>query len=322
MILEDKVYRSEEIKESVLIDLIMSKEVQRLKGISQFGIPDKYYHKKGFSRYEHSIGVLVLLRKLNADLKEQCAGLLHDISHTAFSHVIDWIFGDPTREDYQDNNHLHILSNSEIPNILGKYNFNYKEISNLENFSLLERKAPSLCVDRIEYSLRELWQERNFSLVDQTIRDIINVNGQLVFKNEEIAKAFTKEYVKMQNNHWAGNEARARYYIFSKILKKAIDKNVISVRDFKKTDCYIIGLLEQSKDNEILKSLDLLKNGFKIKESCKGIELKKKFRYIDSEVLIKTKIKKLSEISSDYKKILEKEKNKSDNYSKIKILTR
>ena len=72
MILKDDVYGEEKIQESVLINLINSKPVQRLKKISQFGIPKEYYHKETFSRFEHSIGVLILLRRLGANLEVEC----------------------------------------------------------------------------------------------------------------------------------------------------------------------------------------------------------------------------------------------------------
>ena len=85
MKIEDRVYGEEEIREKVLVDLINCKSIQRLKGLAQFGLPDEYYHRNGFSRYEHSLGVLIFLRKFGTDLNEQIAGLLHDVSHTAFS---------------------------------------------------------------------------------------------------------------------------------------------------------------------------------------------------------------------------------------------
>src|SRR4030043_89369 len=156
MKINDTLYGEERINEKVLIELINSNPVQRLKKLNQWGIPEKYYHKKkGFSRYEHSIGVLVLLRKLGADLSEQVAGLLHDVSHTAFSHVGDWVIGDLVKEDYQDKTHISFIRNSEIPSILERNNFSYIQISNIEDFSLLEREAPSLCADRIDYALRD-----------------------------------------------------------------------------------------------------------------------------------------------------------------------
>ena len=69
LIIDDPVYGKVKIDEPVLIDLIESNPVQRLKGICQNG-PRDYWHRNTFSRYSHSIGVLILLRILGATLKE------------------------------------------------------------------------------------------------------------------------------------------------------------------------------------------------------------------------------------------------------------
>lgn len=320
MEIKDKVYGKEEIKEFVLIDLINSNAVQRLKGVSQLGMPDEYYHKKGYSRYEHSIGVLVLLRRLQSDLNEQIAGLLHDVSHTAFSHVVDWVLGDSTKEDYQDNNHLEIISDSDIPEILDKYGFDYRKISNLKNFSLLEREAPSLCVDRIDYTLRELELEGKSGIVKKVFNNLTNKNGQIVFQDFGVAENFANEYMNLQNEHWAGNEARARYYVLASVLKKGLEEKLIKVGDFMKTDNEIIELLKKSNRDYILNGLNLLRNSFKVVECDEGIELKKKFRYINPEVLVRGRIVPLTEISFDYNHFLQKEKKNSNNYKKVKII--
>ena len=88
----DKIYGTYKITSPVIIKLLKSSPVQRLKKIAQFGVPDQLYHLKGYSRYDHSVGVFLLLRKLEASELEQIAGLLHDVSHTAFSHVIDYVY--------------------------------------------------------------------------------------------------------------------------------------------------------------------------------------------------------------------------------------
>lgn len=320
MIIKDNVYGEEKINEDVLIELINSDTLQRLKGVSQQGLPQDYYHRIVFSRFDHSVGALILLRRLDANIEEQLAGLLHDISHTAFSHVVDWVLGDPTKEDYQDNNHLNVIENSEVPRILKKYGFDYKKIADIESFSLLEKHAPSLCVDRFDYTIRELKDLGEDETVKMCVDALINLNGQMVFKTKESAEFFANAYLKLQKEHWAGNEARARYYILSNVLKKAIESNLITKEDLMKTDQFIIDILENSGNQEILEELNLLKNGFKIEESFEGIELKKKFRYIDPEVLINGYIVNLTESSSDYKNSLEKEKENKDSFVKIKII--
>jgi len=93
-----------------------------------------------FNRFEHSVGVYLLLRKYRASLQEQVAGLLHDISHTAFSHIIDYVFGRETTHDDHEKFYKEILSSSEILAILDKYGLDINAIADLEKFNLLEKE--------------------------------------------------------------------------------------------------------------------------------------------------------------------------------------
>ncbi len=127
--INDKIYSKFEITFPVVLELINTPAFQRIKNVSQFGIPDRYFYLNGFSRYDHCLGVNIFLNKLGAPEEEQVAGLLHDISHTAFSHLIDWVVGDNQREDYQDKRHLLVLKEKEISEILEKYGFNKEKFS-------------------------------------------------------------------------------------------------------------------------------------------------------------------------------------------------
>jgi len=312
MIIEDKVYGKEKINEQVLIDLINSAAVQRLKEISQFGMPDEYYHLPTFSRFEHSIGVMILLRRLGAGLEEQIAGLLHDISHTAFSHVIDWVMGDPTKEDHQDKTLSKTFEETEIKNILERHGFDYKKIADIKNYSLLEQPAPLLCADRVDYSLREIKFLHSKRDTERILRDLKNADGKIILASIKTAELLAKHYVNLNKEHWAGKEAKARFHILANILKKAIKEKIISIGDMMKTDKEIIKLLNESNHKEILSGLRLLKNGFYLKKiGKKGIILQKKFRYIDPEFFYNGKIISLSEFSKEYKETLEKEKKHS-----------
>jgi len=318
MKINDEVYGVEKIEKPILIDLINSRFVQRLKGISQFGMPPEYYHKKGFTRYEHSIGVFLLLKRLGADLKEQIAGLLHDGSHTAFSHVVDWVVGDPTKEDYQDSIHLKSIINSKVPQILSKYGFDYKEISKIEKFSLLEKEAPDLCADRIDYTLREIKAEGKE--VVNFVKDLTTKNNEIVFKDVDLAEFFGREYTRLQKEHWASPEARARYYFLAEILRESIDKKIISLEDLVNGEDSSLIELIKSKDSGLSKRLGFLKKGFEIEVVSKGgILLEKKFRYIDPKVLTNGEVKNLSEISLDYNLLLNKEKENSKISKRILI---
>jgi uncharacterized protein len=92
MLFEDPVYGKIEVNETVLLELINSKPIQRLKGVLQGGLLYKVKPWKTMTRFDHSVGVMLLLRIKGASLEEQIAGLLHDISHTAFSHAINFVY--------------------------------------------------------------------------------------------------------------------------------------------------------------------------------------------------------------------------------------
>ena len=324
MDVNDSVYGFARIEEPVLIDLINSKAVQRLKGISQQGLPKGYYHLDPFSRYEHSIGVLIILRRLNALLEEQMAGLLHDVSHTAFSHVIDQVFGDPLKETYQDETHLEFIKNSDIPLILKRHGFDYKQICDNGRFFLLERPAPELCADRFDYSMRELVRFESAENIKLILSNIVNYHNRIVFISEYAAKVFSEDYAKLQKEHWAGNETKARYHILSSILKIALGGGIILKEDINKTDSEVIGKLEASSNIEIRKGLDLLKGGFQIVESNSegSFLLKKKFRYVDPSILLKNGLVKLSDISLDYKRSLAIQRQESSLGKHIEIIGR
>lgn len=320
MKIEDLIYGEEEIKEEILIDLINSKELQRLKGVSQLGLPDKYSLKKGFSRYEHSLGVLILLRRLGASLDEQIAGLLHDVNHLAFSHIIDWVFGDPSEEDYQDKHFFSFLKNSSIPNILEKYGFPLNTLEHFEKYTLLEQKAPRLCADRVDYSLRELATDGFIEISKKIFMNLKNFEGTITIKDLEIGKLFYDKYSHLNKYFWSGEEFRTRYFIFASILKKSFEKNLLIFEDLVKSEEEIINILLNSKDEFIMQNLNLLVEGFDLIEDGCGIELKTKFRYIDPEILFGGNYEKLSNLSKEYQKIIEEEKIIAGQFKKVRII--
>ncbi len=322
MIIKDIVYGTEEITETVLIDLINSAPLQRLKGVSQFGMPDEYYHKKGYSRFEHSLGVLILLRRLKANIEEQIAGLLHDVSHTAFSHLIDWVHGDRTKEDHQDKTLFEVIEKTEIKDVLTKYGFDYRKIADVKSYSLLEQEAPHLCADRVDYALREIAMAHSKGDAIKILDSIQNKKRRVVFISLKSAELFAEYYAKMNKEHWTGEQFNAEWHILSEVLKKALGEKIISTIDFMKTDEEILQKLKESGNEKIISELNLLKEGFILKRTNdgSGVLLKKKSRYIDPEIFYKDKIISLSEISPTYKKVVDREKQTPLVEMEVKIL--
>lgn len=301
----DRLYGSHEINEPVLVDLINSPSLQRLKGIAQFGVPDEFYCFKNFSRYEHSVGVMLLLRALGADEKEQIAGLLHDVSHMAFSHVYDWIINENGgQEEFQDNNHESFIKNSEIPNILNKHSLNYTDIINYHVFTLLELPAPDICADRVDYALREMPPD----IAQNCLNHLIVKDGKLVFNDLGTAKLFAENFLKLQKNHWGGIEASNRYYHFAKMMRRALKIGLIELSDFKKDDSFVIRKVLSSNETEVIRVLRTLRQKDWTAYPRSDIKISKKFRHVDPLVLSNDRLIKLSDLDLDYKQSLEKER--------------
>ena len=53
-----------------------------------------FKHLERYSRYDHSIGVALIIYHFTKDIKQSLAGLFHDIATPSFSHVIDFLNND------------------------------------------------------------------------------------------------------------------------------------------------------------------------------------------------------------------------------------
>jgi len=279
----------------------------RLKNISQFGVPNKYYHWKGFSRYEHSVGVMLLLRKLGTSLEEQLAGLLHDVSTLAFSHVADWVFAEGTKgkESYHDQLHESFIKRTEVPKLLEKYGFSLERILQQNNFTLLEQEVPELCADRIDYSARQWKDYLSNQEIAFCLGSLTNFNGEIVFLDKNAAFKFAHTFLMLQTEFWGGEEAVKRYYLFFQTLKRALKIKILKRKDFFKDEKYVMKIISQCEDAEIIKSLKMLsKKSVPNLETKKSSKIFKKFRYIDPKVLENGKLLRLSRLMPKFGKII------------------
>jgi hypothetical protein len=300
MIIEDKLYGTIDIDSPVMIDLINSAPVQRLKGIIQSGVPEKY-NRRSFSRFEHSLGVMFCLKFVGASEEEQIAGLLHDVSHTAFSHTIDWVLETSNNETFQDDNHEDYIENSVIPSILEKYGYSSNRIVDYKNFPLLEQDIPNLCADRLDYSIKEF----PYKIAKECLLNLTVKEDLLVFKNEESAFLFADNFLDIQNNLFGGKDSVVKDIIFVDILKKAFEKGAISMEDFWRDDNFVLEKVEKLEDPFIQKRIKILLdkdfNSFELSDKV----IYKKFRYVDPFFISGAVLKRLSSKNNKFRKKLE-----------------
>ncbi len=284
----DKVYGKYYIKEKVLIELIKTPAIQRLKKIRQQGLPKEWHYGVEFTRYDHSIGVMILLDKLGAPLKERIAGLLHDVSHMAFSHVYDYLIKNYNESHGDDEFFKYLQKNKKIQNTLIKYGYSIEEFKDLEVFKLLERHSPDLCADRIDYTLRELEAfKEDKKKINNIINDFIIINNEIIFKTKKSAKDFYNLYDYFQANHWGGIKHMINYNIFVEVLKRALELKLITMNDFYKDDEYILKIIKKSKDSIIKNGINkLITKKFKLTKNKEMFTGKKRFvnpKYIDKQ---------------------------------------
>ena len=317
MKITDSIYGNFEINEPVLAEIIKTKEMQRLKGVSQGAI--FFLHPKiTTTRFEHGVGVCLLLRSLGAQIEEQIAGLIHDISHTAFSHVIDHVFK-TKEENYHEEQFNAILSKSKIPEILSKHGFDLAKISDESNFHLLEKPLPDLCADRIDYFLRDSvsWGALDLFQSKRIFSSLTAFGDSIVFNSQDIALESARKFMRMDLDFWALARHGGAYEVLAEAIRLGLDSGAITKDDLFTEDAYVLEKLRNSGNKEILSDLSLLKETFAVEVFNKPgegiLSVQKKLRYIDPLVLSEDSPKKLSELNRDFRKQLsEYVKNSTD----------
>ena len=124
--IKDELYGEYSV-EKIIYEIINTETFKRLKNIHQGGGAFLVKKEWNLKRYEHSIGVMLLALKFGSSLEEQIKALLHDISHSAFSHVIDYVLGNED-ENWHDMIQDKFLEKNDLIEIFERYGLNVKDI--------------------------------------------------------------------------------------------------------------------------------------------------------------------------------------------------
>lgn len=111
-VFRDPIHQYIHVEHQIILELINSKEFQRLRRIKQLGTSSFTFHAAEHSRFGHSLGVYEITRRIcnffarNFSIEEDpengwddnerlvvlCAALLHDVGHGPYSHTFEGIF--------------------------------------------------------------------------------------------------------------------------------------------------------------------------------------------------------------------------------------
>ncbi|MCH9631656.1 MAG: hypothetical protein S4CHLAM37_16800 [Chlamydiia bacterium] len=249
----DSIFGKINISEPLILDIIDSPYVQRMKDIDQHGLVYFTKDHRTFNRYDHSLGVYYILKRFNLPLIEQAAGLTHDISHTTFSHIGDLVY--EHYDDilsYQDSIHFWYLKKTDLPKILEKYDYNVEDfLFKNDRYQGLEQNLPDLCADRIEYNLHTGFVYNFISQdeIEEILTDLHYENGRWYFETPSIAKKFAALSLYFTENFWGVNKEAIIYKFAANAFKRAMNLKVISFDQLHfSTDSAVLESMKKSDD--------------------------------------------------------------------------
>ena len=241
-------------------ELINTSEFKRLKKVgmncgceyTNFPIFSK---GKDYTRYEHSIGVALIIWNFTKDIKQSIAGLLHDISSPVFAHVIDFLNGDHETQESTEEKTEEIIENSlEIQQILKKYNLTTDDVKDYHMYPIADNNSPLISADRLEYTLGNA-----FYYGFKTLEEIKSIYDDLVIiKNEfgedeisfstlEKAIEFTSVSIKNSKIYTCDADRFSMQYL-ADLLKLAVYKKVITLDDLYTVEDIVIDKLQQDEE--------------------------------------------------------------------------
>lgn len=283
-IIDDPIYGSIKIS-GVCYQFFNTPEFTRLKNIKQLGLVSYVYNLAIHTRYEHSIGVMYLsglliklLRKYTSIDKRtkqlvKLAAMLHDIGHSAFSHLFDRLLkntSDNILPDYfkiKDheqrsiylvqtiNDRLKLLNCDEVTFVCNLIQGIIPESE--PNRFLYQIVCNSICgvdTDKLDYLRRDCYYSgvNSYNPNNIIFNAKIGKNNDLVFSKtvyNDLCNVFkTRQDMFMRvYYHPTVNNITRIYYCMMKTLGSELFKNGIN------TDDYTV--LEQIKNNYKTKKL-------------------------------------------------------------------
>lgn len=173
-VFRDPVHDYIHVNDQLIMDLINSREFQRLRRIKQLGTAQYTFHGAEHSRFSHSLGVYELTRKMINNFQRHysdvwndqyrlvtlCAALLHDIGHGPFSHTFEKIF-DTDHEQFTID--IILQEGTEVHHILRQVSDDFpNQVASVitgehPNPQVVQLISSQIDADRMDYLLRDAY---------------------------------------------------------------------------------------------------------------------------------------------------------------------
>lgn len=203
-----------------------------------------------YSRFEHSIGVGLIVWHFTQSVAQSTAALLHDIATPAFAHVIDFLHQDHLLQESTEENTRKVIERSEeIQRILARISLTTDAVCDYHRYPIADNDTPQLSADRLEYTLGNAvnYGFADLEQVKQLYASLLvapNEYGEeeLMFSAIEDALAFG-EIVMRCSNVYIADEDRFAMQALAELLREAIREDVLSVADLDRTEPELLAKL-------------------------------------------------------------------------------
>ncbi len=297
---DDRLYGTIILEEPVILALIETAAVQRLQGVLQHGITGLIGITKPVTRFEHSLGTMILIKSQGANLEEQIASLLHDVSHTVFSHVIDYVYHNHNNQSFHDEHKASYIAGTNLPDVLARFGFDWLDFLDETRFPLLEQPAPALCGDRVDYFLRDsldldLATKKE---VDWMLSHLRVYQDRFVVDDLDTARWLGDTYIAADKASWANFREVGIYELTAQAIRWALKQGVLNEADLWSQDRVVWQKLLATNDPDLHLMLANItpETHFVWDEQTPDFTVGTKIRTVDPDVVIDDKCAPLSTI--------------------------
>ena len=207
-----------------------------------------------YSRFDHSVGVGLIVWHFTKSMEQAMAGLLHDIATPVFAHVIDFLHGDHmNQESTEAGTGQWIRGSGELHRVLEKFEIPVEAVEDYHRYPIADNDSPRLSADRLEYTLGNAV---NYGIATKAqvrtwYADLaVGVNEddepELMFSHREAAEGFAMAALECSKIYVADPDRYAMEALAG-LLKQAIDQGILEEADLYKQEKDIITRLKQSQ---------------------------------------------------------------------------
>ena len=232
----------------LLAELAQTPEMARLKAVGmncgcEYTAFPRFVNGGSYTRWEHSLGVGLIVWHFTRDPAQAAAGLLHDVATPPFAHVIDFLRGDHlTQESTEDGTRELIRGSPEIQAILAAYGLRAEDVSDYHRYPIADNDSPRLSADRLEYSLGNAlrWgflRRDQIAVLYNDLRVGLNEEGapELVFGDPASAARFARAALECSKVYVCDAD-RCAMQRLSELLAKALHLGILSPADLAGTE--------------------------------------------------------------------------------------